>query len=242
MHGLCPIGYYCEEGTIHPKPCPVGTYGTDPGYAAATECRVCPATYYCDEVGLTLQIIQSRNKICDAGYYCPGDDPAGTGIGATKPHPTDLNTEGGAICPAGAYCPSASSAFTQCPGGEYETREGSDACQECPEGYYCNGDPATSASCVLNDSSVCLGTQTPIECSSDDSLPGYCPAGSTLPTECPAGRFSNSTLVKMVSIDDCVFCPEGKYCTAGVVAGDCSAGYFCDFGASLAEDPGKICP
>ena len=25
--GKCPLGYYCEAGTLHPTPCPMGTYG-----------------------------------------------------------------------------------------------------------------------------------------------------------------------------------------------------------------------
>ena len=176
-------------------------------------------------------MLESRNKICDAGYYCAG--------GATKPHPEDPSTEGGGKCTAGHYCPAGSSEETKCEGGFYETRDGSDACQECPEGYYCNG--ADPAAYTVSDTSTWLGTQTPVECSSDTLL-GYCPAGSIVPEPCPAGRFSNSTLTRMVSIDDCVFCPEGKYCTGGIISGDCSAGFFCDFGAEMAEDPAKACP
>ena len=110
--------------------------------------------------------------------------------------------------------------MTPCAAGTYETREGSDACQDCPAGYYC---PTT-------------GTEAPTECET-----GYCPERSIKPSLCPDGRFSNSTLVRMVSEEDCPFCPEGKYCKNGIEAGLCDAGYFCDFGAVSAQDPSKIC-
>lgn len=46
----------------------------------------------------------------------------------------------------------------------------------------------------------------------------------------------------MASSEECFFCPNTKYCNGGLIQGTCSAGYFCDFGAKLAEDPSKICP
>jgi len=27
LYGWCPRGYFCEEGTSEPVPCPAGTYG-----------------------------------------------------------------------------------------------------------------------------------------------------------------------------------------------------------------------
>ena len=191
-------------------------------------------------------MVYSRNKICDVGYYCVGGTTANT-AGATTPHPNveaDKDTIG-YICQPGTYCPANSHTPIFCPGGEFETREGSDECQECPEGYYCNGDEtATSVAYIAGTPSTYLGTQIPLECSDTDGFIGYCPSGSIIPELCPAGRFSNSTLTKMVSIEDCVYCPEGKYCDGveGTITGDCLAGYFCDFGATLMGDISKICP
>lgn len=71
---------------------------------------------------------------------------------------------------------------------------------------------------------------------------GFCPERSEAPSLCEAGFFGNSTLTKMVSAEDCIYCPEGKFCTLGFIAGDCAAGYFCDFGAIKEKDPSKICP
>ena len=162
-------------------------------------------------MGLTEAIIKSRDKVCDPGYYCTA--------GAVTPHPTD-GTKGNK-CTEGHYCPSNSAAETKCAKGMYETRAGSDECQECPAGYYCPE----------------LGTTTPKPCEI-----GYCPKRSINPTLCPDGRYSDDKLTLMESEEDCVFCPEGEYCAAGVIAGQCEAGYFCDFGAVSAKDPSKICP
>lgn len=198
---------------MSPTPCPVGTYSDTTGNLDGT-------VTYC--------------KLCLGGYYC---DEVGltTAIilnrnkicdagyycteGATVPHPEDGTT--GNICDVGNYCPSNSSSETQCAAGTYETRTGMDECQDCPEGFYCPG----------------LGNTSPVICTT-----GYCPEKSSAVSLCPDGRFGNSTLLQMVSQDDCVFCPEGKYCSSGVIKGSCAAGYFCDFGATLAQDPAKACP
>ena len=107
--GKCPKGHYCTAGTLAPIPCPVGTYNDDTGKSKSTDCVNCPGGYYCDEVGLTNAIIKSRNKVCDAGYYCTGK--------ATTPTPIDGTT--GNICTKGHYCPEGATAVTKCAAGTY---------------------------------------------------------------------------------------------------------------------------
>ena len=68
--GQCPAGHYCEAGTLSPTPCPVGTYSDTTQNDNIDDCIACPGGFYCDEVGLTTQIINARNKKCDAGYFC----------------------------------------------------------------------------------------------------------------------------------------------------------------------------
>ena len=34
----CPTGYYCEEGTTQPTPCPAGTYESTGGADAIADC------------------------------------------------------------------------------------------------------------------------------------------------------------------------------------------------------------
>ena len=51
--GLCPIGYYCPEGTAEKQPCPVGTFGSIDGLESEQECTDCPGGYFCDREALT---------------------------------------------------------------------------------------------------------------------------------------------------------------------------------------------
>lgn len=164
-----------------------------------------------------------KDKSCYAGYYCPV--ASGAVIGNTIPYPN--------LCPAGHFCLTGSATPTICAAGYYEPRTGSDACQECPSGYYCP--LGTGVDSVTNIAAV--PTITPIICVS-----GYCEAGVSAPTLCPAGYYSNSTLKMMASFEDCLYCPNGMYCNNGVVQGSCDAGYFCDFGAAAFRDTTKLCP
>jgi hypothetical protein len=42
--GICPVGYYCPQGSVTPVGCPDGSYQDQPG---KTYCKSCPAGYYC---------------------------------------------------------------------------------------------------------------------------------------------------------------------------------------------------
>ena len=42
--GICPVGFYCPQGTTHPIPCGAGSYSSVSGLDA---CLPCPAGYYC---------------------------------------------------------------------------------------------------------------------------------------------------------------------------------------------------
>lgn len=103
----------------------------------------------------------------------------------------------------------------------FEPRTGSNACQICPAGYYCPS----------------AGTVTPLECTG-----GFCEAGESLPAQCAAGMYSDASVLRMASADECFFCPNTKHCSAGIIQGDCDAGYFCDYAAKEARDAAKICP
>jgi len=49
LGGKCPLGYYCEAGTKHPVPCPIGMIGRTEGLLSEAQCTMCPPGYYCDE-------------------------------------------------------------------------------------------------------------------------------------------------------------------------------------------------
>lgn len=68
----------------------------------------------------------------------------------------------------------------------------------------------------------------------------YCPQGSYTPLQCPDGSFGEVTLLEYSR--QCPLCPAGKYCRNGVIEGDCSAGYYCNYGASSPMDITKLCP
>lgn len=100
-----------------------------------------------------------------------------------------------------------------CPDGTYETRHGSQECQACPEGFYCQKSKRI------------------------DCVDGYCPSGSSAPVACPEGYHSNGN-TKLTNEKECAYCPAGKYCSKGKIAGPCAAGYYCDFGAALRAQEG----
>ena len=51
---------------------------------------------YCDELGMSDDTFNEKNKKCDAGFYCK--------IGSQVPYPTGDPTGSGDICPPGYYC------------------------------------------------------------------------------------------------------------------------------------------
>ena len=64
--GICPIGFYCINGTNFPYPCPLGTYGDQPLLNSEIDCTPCPQGFFCDSYNST----EPSGK-CRAGFYCP---------------------------------------------------------------------------------------------------------------------------------------------------------------------------
>jgi len=79
MYGKCPRGSYCPMGTAFPKKCPIGTYNDLEQKTSVDDCLPCPAGFYCDQIGLTIEDV--KKKVCDAGFYCP--------LGSTVRRPTN---------------------------------------------------------------------------------------------------------------------------------------------------------
>ena len=105
--GICPRGYYCEEGTEQPfkSPCPKGTYSNKLGLQKVSECEDCLPGLACSNTGLT-----APNEVCSPGYYCTSK--------ATTSQPSGGGT-GGDICPAGYHCPNGSRTFSECDPGSF---------------------------------------------------------------------------------------------------------------------------
>lgn len=123
--GLCPLGYYCLEGTPDPyhTPCQNGTYGNWSGSTSEDDCSDCPPGMVCSGQALT-----EPNDLCAPGYYC-------TERAKTR-YPTDGVT--GNICPVGFYCPEGSPAPKRCEGGYYTNITGQASCFDCPACKYDN--------------------------------------------------------------------------------------------------------
>eukprot|EP00767_Chilomastix_cuspidata_P000870 gnl/Chilomastix_cuspidata/1248.p1 GENE.gnl/Chilomastix_cuspidata/1248~~gnl/Chilomastix_cuspidata/1248.p1 ORF type:complete len:6697 (-),score=752.02 gnl/Chilomastix_cuspidata/1248:22-17397(-) len=222
-NGVCTAGYYCEEGTYEPLPCPVGTYNRIPGLKAIDECTDCDAGKYCSTAGSS-----SPTGKCAGGYYCLGS--------ANMSAPTDGVT--GAICPAGSYCAAGSSSTTLCAKG-YFSEEGSSECQECPSGYYC---PSTG---TVNPTLCPEGYYCPTgtynyennKCPTGtyNDLKGATSVGHCM--DCPPGY----ACPNLATTTPTVKCSEGYFCTGGSYSatpndlpdnGPCSPGYYCPEGSS----------
>ena len=48
------IGYYCQEGTVDPAPCPPGTYNPDSRADDESWCRLCSTGSYCPDRNMTV--------------------------------------------------------------------------------------------------------------------------------------------------------------------------------------------
>ena len=61
---ICPMGRYCEVGSITGVGCPVGTFSNQAGLQSSSECTNCTGGYYCGSTGLTVE-----TGLCHAGVY-----------------------------------------------------------------------------------------------------------------------------------------------------------------------------
>ena len=75
----------------------------------------------------------------------------------------------------------------------------------CPAGYYC----------------PTVRTMEPLLCTKGS----YCPAGSSMPTPCGAGTFGKES--GLASAAECVACPDGSWCSAGIEVA-CEKGFYAD--------------
>ena len=186
----CPRGHYCEEMTIDPFPCPLGTYNPSLGRQSKSECIPCTGGSFCGQVG-----IESVQGICNAGYYCDSGAVNSTWI----------------ECPPGNYCPVGTTIPFACPIGTYSpfTRlESKSECLPCTAGSFCSemGAENTTGLCAAGyycpNGSV---SSSPIDFICPVGL--HCPVGSAVPISCESGYFTNST-----GQSECQVCPERYYC------------------------------
>jgi len=186
-------------------PCPLGTYGEAAGQT--TEAAGCQP---CDAGYACNEMgLAALETKCDGGYYCTGSAVTQRPNGAT---------DGGYICEPGYYCPQGSTAPTACTGGSYCASFGlSEVSGQCEAGYSCP--------------TGLIGSTSPREVTC--TAGSYCEAGSAAPTVCPTGTYTES--VGTTSLDQCLDCPFGTYCAAGirVTPNGCVVGYYCSPGSAV---------
>ncbi|KAK7882551.1 hypothetical protein WMY93_028725 [Mugilogobius chulae] len=219
--GPCPAGHYCPIATVHPLPCPLGTFSNFTKLISQEDCQLCLPGHYCDAVGLS-----APTGLCWEGFFCTE--------GAHRPDPVLKDNYGrGGPCPKGYYCSEGSAAPQQCPLGTISAVDGLPSCSICPQGYYCP---------VSNNGS----TYEIYEC----PMGHYCPAGTWFKHlyPCPAGSINPH--LQMAKLQDCQPCPPGSFCAfpgKSNASGLCRAGYYCLSGAwsPTPNDGGKtgdLCP
>jgi len=254
---ICPVGHYCDDGTIDPTPCPSGTYSNATGISQIKDCVICPPGYFCHNIGqiepsgMCHQGYYCNNgsttimqNICKSGSYCP--------VGSHKPIPCPSGTYGDAfglvkatsckICPAGNYCHEGSSKPTPCNDGSYCPKGSKSPSIPCPKGTYLNttrlSDKIQCITCPSGYTCASVVLNKPVRICPKGF---FCPRGNAVPVRCKVGTFCNE------GSSEPTLCPSGTY---GKFAGNiatcetCPFGYYCNQpGRGRKECPfDKYCP
>lgn len=214
LNQACPTGYYCPTSTAYPMACPPGTYNSQTGQDALSDCVTTEAGMY-SIAASTLPTGQ-----CNPGHYCPAGSSGPNQVSC--PAGYYLPTYGGrssgdcSLCVAGYYCPKGSADLISCPRGKY-CPAGVSQPIPCSPGSYGNTSNAVSSSqCIVCDGgSYCdaYGLTEPKGLCS----PGfYCYSGSNTSTPRSYDIYLNyrNTISQNLSFTGGI-CPAGAYCPAG---------------------------
>uniref|UniRef100_A0AAV2J1Z8 Sodium channel regulatory subunit beta-3 n=1 Tax=Knipowitschia caucasica TaxID=637954 RepID=A0AAV2J1Z8_KNICA len=223
VSGPCLPGFYCLEGssTATPKSvlfgdvCPEGHYCLE-GSSVPMACP--PGSYQ----NLTGGASQEDCKPCPTGQFqdlsgqkdCNPCLP-GFHCQVIGPSPSQWNSNGVSVpepCPAGYTCPRESLDRQPVP---------------CPKGTYSNNLGLTIlGECLKCPPGQFCGSDGLIEPSGPCDSGYLCLSGATVPN--PIDNRTGS------------LCPQGYFCIQGLRAGDCLAGFFCDWGSSKGDE--ALCP
>ena len=195
----------------------------------ANSCSVCPAGFQC--IGSPVS-----PQSCPKGYYCLEGNSSSTVQGRSQ------------VCPLGTY-------------GASKNLKKPTECLPCPPGKYCDGSVIGNYTGLCNAGFWCkLGAISPNpsaqECPDGNCQFGpcpkggyFCPQGSSSYQPCPPGHFVLKDDYMLKSVDQCIKCTSGYYCSVGnqtIPTGPCSPGYFCLEGSYVSKPRnssyGGICP
>ena len=213
----CPAGYYCPKGTGHVwQACPTGTFSAATGLANETQCTLCTAGYFCDELNAT-----AVSGPCDPGHYCRS--------GAATNTPTASSKGDAGVCPMGHWCGPQTGEPNDCPAGTFNNGTGLtavDECQSCLPGYYCDVPGLSFPTGLCEPGFYCMGGSNSSNPTTETSTGGpcppgtYCEEGSSLAVLCDAGTYNPISMQA-----NCTDCPSGYYCEAGATnITDCPMG------------------
>ena len=190
--GACPPGDYCEAGSIHPTPCPAGTYASTPGASSRLDCANCTRGHWCGEE-------TGKPNACPAGTY-NGED--------------GLDSSSGCLtCTEGSWCPSASVQPRLCPEGHFGNEtglKGQRGCHLCPEGSWCS--KGLRYPCATNT----YGRDLPAEQRTTQAACAQCPRHAT--TEGNGSTSAEQCLCDLgyyMLNGTCARCPVGTHCGVG---------------------------
>ncbi|XP_072282810.1 uncharacterized protein [Pyxicephalus adspersus] len=231
---ICPPGTFCPNGSHHPQLCPAGTFSADYSLGNVSQCKPCPAGYYCQSPGIT-----SPTGQCLEGYYCP----EGQALPDSFP------------CPPGYHCPQGSSRPIPCQSGFYQNEEKQAMCKLCKAGYYCEHREVPVRDLTLflcPEGYFCpAGTQfsTQYSCPPGTYGPRHGVSNVTECVLCPSGKYcrypgqveptgncSAGYWCKGGAVEECPrdgvtgeLCPRGHYCSEGThLPLPCPAGTWSD--------------
>lgn len=193
----CPSNSFCGGGSIGPggegtvaTACPTYTETPSPGAPLISGCAIAPGFYWHPAGYVAL---------CEAGNYCLGGSPDGSGAIQTPCTPPATSSPGasraaqcgnipacgvaGSACGPNAICSGDGSTCVCSPGYYGISQAPNVACTECGNGYYCTGlttDPANRVECPLGQDTNGVTTAT----SSADCVVSSCDpcGGSANPT------------------------------------------------------------
>ena len=211
--GSCPRGHYCDEGTVTPEPCPLGTHAPTEGASSRTACIQCaPGSFGastgngnatctpCPAGSFTENLGQSSCSPCPPGGYCPS---AGAASRTTW-----------VPCPSGRYSPdpglSAESQCVACPDGTYNPSSGGTdegACVPCVRGSWCAG--GQMEFCSAGTYADETGRSSCSSCVKGH----WCGDGTTTPVPCEGGRYANAT--GLTGADECTPVESGYWAPTG---------------------------
>ena len=261
----CPLGFYCEIGSIAPEECPPGTVGNETGLETDACSGLCPAGRYCPSQtvvpilcpagrfggsveGLTSAACSTAcrpgttdcvQSSCPRGYFCES--------GATEATPCGSSAR---------YCPEGSAAPTNVTEGHFSV--GSDSfttrfaeapcragnmCSDgrefpCPPGTYSSEDGQTSCT-PCAPGFFCDAGSDSAQQHRCGAISVYCPEGSQEPTRVSDGYYSSEGTKDTRSSQ--TPCPPGFYCVDGVRR-KCEAGRYGQISALGDGACSGLCP